>query len=183
MVALPFAFTFSSLRCCGVHIFHCSIILLYCVILWSLYYKHIKEIIFKLPSHQEKYQNNPLFFFPLKGMASKSSTTLFSLLIIHLFALSQCKSPFKISRMSHVARSSKFRGHIHKGKCCCKLVCSLSYRNFYNGHVCLIPKIPNLITCLCNSTFFTLMASSFANLWEKRKCLHKKKGSTPRGRV
>ena len=104
------------------------------------------------------------FFFPLKGMASKSSTTLFSLLIIHLFALSQCKSPFKISRMSHVARSSKFRGHIHKGKCCCKLVCFLSYRNFYNGHVCLIPKIPKLITCLCNSTFSTLMATSFANL-------------------
>ena len=122
-------------------------------------------------------------------MASKSSKTLFSLLIIHLFALSQCKPPFKISRMSHVARSTKFRGDIHKGKCRCKLVCLFvfffSYQTFYNGHVCLIPKIPNLITCLYNSTFFTLMASSYAiaNLWERRKCLHKKKGSTPRGRI
>ena len=115
-------------------------------------------------------------------MASKSSKTLFSLLIIHLFALSQCKSPFKISRMSHVARSTKFRGDIHKGKCHCKLVCFLSYQTFYNGHVCLIPMIPNVITCLCNSTFFTLMASSYANWWEKRRCLHKKKGSTPRGK-
>ena len=105
-------------------------------------------------------------FFPLKGMASKSSKTLFSLLIFHLFALPQCKSPFKISRMSHVTRSTKFRGDIHKGKCRCKLVCFFffSYQTFYNGHVCLIPKIPNLITCLCNSTFFTLMASSYANL-------------------
>ena len=175
MVALPFAFTFSSLRCCGVHIFHCSIILLYCVILWSLSYKQIKQIIFKLPSYQEKYQNKSLFlfplcYFPLKGMASKSSKTLFSLLIIHLFALSQCKSPFKISRMSHVARSTKFRGDIHKGKCRCKLffLFFFSYYTFYNGHVCLIPKIPNLITCLRNPTFFTLMASGYANLWEKK---------------
>ena len=107
-------------------------------------------------------------------MASKSSTTLFSLLIIHLFALSQCKSPFKISRMSHVARSSKFRGHIHKGKCCCKLVCSLSYRNFYNGHVCLIPKIPKLITCLCNSTF-SLSWPAVLLIYEKKENVYIRK--------
>ena len=87
-------------------------------------------------------------------MASKSSKTLFSLLIIHLFALSQCKSPFKISRMSHVARSTKFRGHIHKGKCRCKFFFFFSYYTFYNGHVCLIPKIPNLICNLFTQPYF-----------------------------
>ena len=103
----------------------------------------------------------PLCFFPLKGMASKSSKTLFSLLIIHLFALSQCKSPFKISRMSHVARSTKFRGDIHKGKCRCQFFFFFfSYYTFYNGHVCLIPKIPNSI----HSFFFIRMLFSRARL-------------------